>query len=79
MQLKTSKQLLKIRQCLVRMGVPAHDDKRSWKVVTRASESKSVQERNPYTHHAAGVEQGGSIFARSFELRVCELIDNLQC
>ena len=33
MQLKTSKQLMIIRQCLVRMGVPAHDDKRLWKVV----------------------------------------------
>ena len=50
MQLKTSKQLMIIRQCLVRMGVPAHDDKRLWKVVvgptgpiiTRDSESKSV-------------------------------------
>ena len=50
MQLKTSKQLMNIRQCLVRMGVPAHDDKRLWKVVdgrqgpiiTRDSESKGV-------------------------------------
>ena len=49
-QLKTSKQLTKMRQCLVRMGVPAHDDKRLWKVVdgrqcriiTRDSGSKSV-------------------------------------
>ena len=32
-QLQTSKQLMTARQCLVRMGVPAHDDRPLWKVV----------------------------------------------
>ena len=37
-KLKTSKQLMKIRQCLVRMRVPAHDNKRLWKVVSHHHE-----------------------------------------
>ena len=73
-QLKTSKQLTKIRQCLVRVGLPAHDDKRLWKVVdgwqgpsSRETANPEVfpdQERHPYPHHAAGestlIEQGRS-------------------
>ena len=74
MQLRTSKQLTKMRQCLVRMGVPAHDDKRLWKVFDGRQDPSSGetanprvfpdQEQHPYTHHAAGestlTEQGRS-------------------
>ena len=47
-QLRTSKQLTKLRQCLVRMGVPAHErlwkvvDGRQRRIITRDSESRSV-------------------------------------
>ena len=82
MQLKTSKQLMKARQCLVHMGVPAHDDTRLWKVRPAGAhhherqriQKCSLKKNNIPTRitlRGKALDWAMEIdYARSFELRV---------